>query len=66
MTREQIETSGLNVYTTVDKRMQRIAEETITETVNGDLTFKSGFQPLIPAPETFSPLSAAGIIKKPV
>ncbi|TXF96141.1 monofunctional biosynthetic peptidoglycan transglycosylase, partial [Lactobacillus delbrueckii subsp. bulgaricus] len=26
MTREQIETSGLNVYTTVDKRMQRIAE----------------------------------------
>ncbi|MDK1001621.1 transglycosylase domain-containing protein [Bacillus subtilis] len=48
MTREQIETSGLNVYTTVDKRMQRIAEETITETVNAGSDIQVGFSAIDP------------------
>ncbi|MEC0696194.1 transglycosylase domain-containing protein [Bacillus atrophaeus] len=48
MTREQIETSGLNVYTTVNKRLQRIAEETITETVNAGSDIQIGFSAIDP------------------
>ncbi|MCP6680890.1 transglycosylase domain-containing protein [Bacillus nakamurai] len=49
MTREQLATSGLRVYTTLDKRLQRIAENTVANTMNTGSDIQIGFSAIDPA-----------------
>lgn len=49
MTREQLATSGLRVYTTLDKRMQRIAENTVAHTIRTGSDIQVGFSAIDPA-----------------